>query len=350
MGIHKSNRSTVNLDYVRILDYSGNLDIYSTLCICTFKRPEELNKLITILLKFNYLPKEIIIVDGSGNRESYNSVREVISSSGKDINFIYVFSPAGLTLQRNVGLDLSRGRVIHYIDDDCIPLIDYFETIDKFFELNIDYGAITGNIINEYSFRPGFRHRIRTSLGIYPKDGNPGTYYCNGSSVPKGLISPPMENCDIDIMSGASMSIRKTVLVEVGGFSPFFDGYSQGEDIEISLRIKRISKIKLLAGAKCNHYHTPSSRPNLRKKGQMEVYNRFVIWSIHSPNKNLSCQIKMFLDFSLLSIIALFMFIKSLKGSYFNYFLGYCMGIQKCIFNRGISENHRVVFYSLKNK
>lgn len=349
MGIELSSKLNLNLDYVRILHCFENQDIYSTLCICTFRRPVELNKLITELLNFVYLPKEIIIVDGSGDSESYNSVREMIISCGRDINFIYIFSPAGLTLQRNVGLDISNGKVIHYIDDDCIPFIDYFQVIDNFFDKNSDYGAVTGNIINEYSFKPGLRHRIRTTLGIYPPNGKPGTYYCNGSSVPKGLVSPPSENIDIDIMSGASMSMRKALLVEVGGFSPFFDGYSQGEDIEISLRIKKYSRIILLAEAKCNHYHTPSSRPNLRKKGQMEVYNRFVIWSMHSPNKNLSCQIKMWLDFLLLCTIALFMFMKSLKKSYFNYFVGYCMGIQKSIFNGSVSEKQRVVFYSLKN-
>jgi GT2 family glycosyltransferase len=183
---------------------------------------------------------------------------------------------------------------------------------------------------------------------LYPANGIPGIYYCNGSSVPKGLISPPKINIDLDIVSGASMSFRKSILNEVGGFSPFFNGYGQGEDLEISLRVKRISKIVLLSNAKCNHYHTPSSRPNLSKKGFMEVFNRYYIWHFNVPNKKFKCRIQFWGDIFLLKIYALSLYIKSgFKLIYLQYFIGYWKGTVTCFRSRLLSEIKRDLFYSI---
>jgi GT2 family glycosyltransferase len=307
-------------------------------------------KLIQSLASLKELPREIIIVDGSNDLLSYELIKDFINTCDLDTNFLYVFGPTGLTIQRNAGIDIAKGDIIHFLDDDCIPEQGYFREIENIFENKSNVGAVTGNIVNEYDFKPGIKYKIRCLLGIYKKNYIPGIYYCNGSSVPKGTRGIPYNDEEVDIVSGASMSFRKSVLNTVGDFSEFFSGYSQGEDLEASLRVRRISKVIQSYQAKCNHYHESSSRPDLFKKGFMEIYNRYYIWHFNVKKKTLSCKFQFWGDIIFLHFYALIFWFKSgFKPNYLAYFKGYFHGLVATAKPSFDTEVKRTIFFSLVN-
>lgn len=79
------------------------------------------------------------------------------------------------------------------------------------------------------------------------------------------------------VMPGCSMSFRRAAL-ERHRFSHFFYGYSQGEDLEMSLRVGRDYLVLWCGDARVIHDHAPGGRPALMEQGRMEARNRFFIW------------------------------------------------------------------------
>jgi GT2 family glycosyltransferase len=307
--------------------------IHSTLIICTFNRPNTLLNNLKVLTSLVDLPKEILIVDGSINKDTFILVKEYLSKHIINANLYYVYGPTGLTKQRNAGIAIAKGKVIHFLDDDCYPEKDYFKSIESLFEKQKDVGAITGNILNEFNIKPGFKYKLRCLLGIFRKNYKTGIYYCNGSSVPKGVNGPIFNDFEVDILSGASMSFRKDILLKAGLFSNFFSGYSQGEDLEASLRVGKLAKIIQSHEAMCNHYQEPSSRPNLYKKGFMEVYNRHYIWSMNVKIKRCTCKLQFWGDILFLHFFAIILFFfKGFNISYLSYFAGLFKGVLFSIF------------------
>jgi len=323
--------------------------IVSSLIICTYKRPSALAKIIHHLEKIPDIPDEILIVDGSQDKESYNTLAPIISKGLLKCNIIYLFAPTGLTIQRNAGIDISKGEIVHFLDDDCLPEPNYFKEIEAVFRENPNVAGVTGAILNEMGIAVSRKYKFRRFLGFFPRDGVPGRYYCNGSSVPKLIKGANFtENYEVDIASGASMSFRRSIIDEVGGFSEFFKGYSQGEDLEFSLRVRRISKIIMCRSAECNHYQAISSRPDPYKKGFMEIFNRYYIWRLHIRKRPLKCRYQFWGDVMFINIYALVLYLKSgLNSKSYNYFRGVLSGTVKSICSFNPVEVRRTTLFSI---
>lgn len=328
--------------------------VRSSLIICTYKRPDTLLKLFQNLRELPDLPDEILIIDGSQDRISYDALSPLLGEYDFKRDVIYVFAPTGLTIQRNVGLDIARGDILHYIDDDCIPESTYFSEIEHLFDEFPQVGGVTGNIVNEAAMPLSLKYKIRCLLGIYSKKSIPGKYYGNGSSVPKSVLGAGLkDNYEIDIASGAAMSFRKQILETAGGFSEFFSGYSQGEDVEVSLRVRKHAKILICASAKCYHYNEQSARPIMLRKGYMEVFNRHYIWK-HQTIVQIKWidTIRFWADVVFINTgFALFYFLKTgFKITYAQYFFGYLKGIFKAVLAYKKFGNNRTCFFELKNE
>jgi GT2 family glycosyltransferase len=344
--IHKTIE--VSLQVLQLGKSEDEFEVLSTLIICTYNRPKTLFENLKILVEMQDLPKEIIIVDGSTNMDTLFLVKSFLAKINFSSNLYYVLSPPGLTLQRNAGISISNGKYLHFLDDDCYPEENYFKKIEELFINQPELGAVTGNIVNEFLLKPGLKYELRCKFGIYKRFYKTGIYYCNGSSVPKGVSGPIFKDEEVDIVSGASMSFDKVILEKAGNFSLFFSGYSQGEDLEVSLRVRRIAKIILSFEARCNHIQEPSSRPDLFKKGTMEVYNKYYIWDININPKFLSCRIQFWGDVLFLHVYTILLFFKSgFKLNYIYYFIGLLNGALLSLMKKKIGNNGNTYLYKI---
>src|SRR5690606_24729970 len=137
--------------------------------------------------------------------------------------------------------------------------------------------AVCGTIVNEMNkSRLSLRWRLRFLLRLVPR-GEPGRYYPTATSVPKNRLTPFTGVREIDIVPGGAAAYRRKAL-ERHRFSDFFTGYSQGEDLEYSMRLRREWEIRWCGDAHVLHNHAPSGRPPRFAHGRMAVRNRFFIW------------------------------------------------------------------------
>jgi GT2 family glycosyltransferase len=243
-----------------------------SLIIPTYERPREIVLLLRMLARATDLPFEVLVIDGSPGTVAEAGIARWARSCRLPFDLTYVKSPAGLTLQRNVGIDLSSGRYIFFLDDDCIPWRGYFPAIRSAFLSDHRIGAVGGLVMNEVAKPVTGRWRIRLALRLVPAI-EPMRFHPCGTSVPRGLMRPFTGLREVDVLPGCCFAFSRDVL-NAERFSGFFSGYSQGEDLEMSLRVGKQWKVVCCGDARAIHREAQGGRPTTFHKGLMEVRNR----------------------------------------------------------------------------
>jgi len=287
-----------------------------TLIIATYQRPHDVSDLVEKINSLASKPFEVIVVDGSTNSETEQKLLEWTTRLSPSFDLVYAKSPAGLTRQRNVGIELSSGKYVFFLDDDCIPQGDYFREVRNVFEKDEarKVGAISGLILNEMNAPLSLRWRVRLALRMVPRL-EAGIYHASGTALPPNLIPPFSGFRRIDTLSGCAMTFRREVL-DQERFSEFFDGYSQGEDLEISLRIRKQWDILWCGDAHVLHLHASGGRPASFSKGVMEVRNKHFIWKRHRPHASQLDRFRFWLDVAFLIVADLLSFLRHPTQTY----------------------------------
>lgn len=253
-----------------------------SLVVATYKRPSVMETLLRLLDELPDTPADVVVVDGSPDDDTERTI--VAWASGRELGFdlTYVRSPAGLTRQRNVGVDATEGALVFFLDDDCRPRSGYFEAIRRVFadDAACEVGAVAGALVNEMNRPLSLRWRARLALHIAPR-GEPGEYKRMGVSIPASLARPFTGTRQVMVIPGGASCFRRAVL-EHNRFSHFFYGYSQGEDLEMSLRVGRSHRLLWCGDAHVIHDHAAEGRPSSVEKGRMEMRNRYFIWKRHA--------------------------------------------------------------------
>lgn len=305
-----------------------------SLVIATYQRPKELLLLLKTMVASADVPSEVVIVDGSPSQDVAREVREWSRVCSLPFELIYVKSPAGLTRQRNVGIDVSSREIIFFMDDDCLPEPGYFREIRRVFKADAEHkiGAACGLLMNEIDHPISLRWRLRLALRLVPRV-DPGIYHPSGTSVPRALTKAFTGVRPTDTLCGCAMAFRREVL-DRHRFSEFFYGYSQGEDLEMSLRVRRDWKIVWCGDARAVHNHASGGRPTSFRKGLMEVRNRHFIWRRHAQKMRFSDHLRFWLDMLFLVVMDLGWFIFHPTQPYaLRHALGVAYGTLCCIFS-----------------
>lgn len=303
-----------------------------TLIVPTYKRIEELQRLFETVIEFEDAPGEFIVVDGSPGEELDLALREWVKSVVLPFDLIYIRSPAGLTRQRNVGLDACSRSFVFFLDDDCVPEPDYFRKIREVFQTDYkgEIGAVRGFLTNSVELKLNLLWKMRYGLGLVPKEG-PGLYHHCGTSCTWNGFPPFKGTKEIDVLAGGAAAYRREVFDSIR-FSQFFYGYSQGEDMEMSLRIRKEWKIVLCGEAHVDHREASHGRPPGFKRGRMVSRNRFFIWKRHSRNPGMKNIIRFWADQLLVVIYNTAAFVvRPSRPYYFAYACGIGMGLFECI-------------------
>lgn len=268
-----------------------------SLVVPTYRRPGEALSLAECLRGLADSPGEVVFVDGSGDERTEAALRDWSRDRLLPFDLLYVRSPPGLTRQRNVGIDASRGAFVFYLDDDCVPEPGFFQEIRNVFERDREgsVGAVCGSFTNTLSRKLSLRWRLRLWLGLVPADADPGRYYPTATSVPRELLPPFTGAREVDLVPGGATAYRRQVLDQYR-FSLFFDGYAQGEDVEMSMRIGRTWRKLWTSDALVLHDHALGGRPAPFRKGAMETRNRYFIWKRYTPNPSFGVRVRYWAD------------------------------------------------------
>jgi hypothetical protein len=149
----------------------------------------------------------LIIVDSSTD-ETASMVQEFIKTA--PVPARYLFEPRSwIGNARNAGLEIARGDIVAFTDDDCYPAPDFLSSVWLAFE-DRSIGYISGRIM------------------LHDPADYPLTI--NESTVPRTF--PARSFIRAGEVMGANMAFRRRVLLDTGGFDP----YIPAEDVDVASR------------------------------------------------------------------------------------------------------------------
>ena len=303
-----------------------------SLIVPTYQRPREVISLLQTITGLPDAPAEVVVVDGSPGKDAEAALSGWAKPRSLPFDLIYVRSPAGLTRQRNVGIDISSREYVYFLDDDCLPQHGYFREIHQVFleDKSGRVGAVCGSIINEMGKPMSRRWRIRLAIGLAPR-GESGRYYPSATSLPLSLVMPFNGVRPVDTLPGCAMAFRRAVF-DTNRFSEFFRGYAQGEDLEMSLRISREWKLLWCGDAHVIHNHAEGGRPTSFTKGEMEVRNRFFIWKRYGATVGFKDKTRFWLDIVFLVVMDLaWFFVRPSKPHVVAHAVGVLWAAARCV-------------------
>jgi GT2 family glycosyltransferase len=211
-------------------------------------------------------PDEVIVVDADPNHSSEILVEE-FGRRGDAITFVYVESPASLTLQRNRGIDVASGDVVVFLDDDVGVPRDTFARLLSAYESRSTVGA-TGRVIEPAAKRVGgVGSRVRDWL---PGGGEAGAFTRYG--YPR-YVRHDEEPRDVEYMLGCFMSARREAAASVR-FDEALGGYALAEDEDFSFRLSRLGRIRYLPELVVRHEKFGFASKDPRTFNRLVVTNR----------------------------------------------------------------------------
>ena len=330
-----------------------------TLIICTYMRPQPLLKLLESVKQQTVYPNEILIVDGSTNKETDKMLTQ--NQFDNLHYFLVTDKDRGLTKQRNFGIakTANESEIICFLDDDTVLEPQYFEAIMKTYEIHPEALGVGGYITNEvvwqktaedcqpkvtdffydgWKRKDGSRFVVRKKLGL-DSNTKPGFLpeFSNGRSI--GFLPPSGKIYEVEQLMGGVSSFRKSVF-ETFRFSTYFEGYGLYEDADFTLRLSKIGKLFVNTNARLGHYHDASGRPNKYNYGKMVVRNGWYVWRVKYPKPSFQARLKWNTIILLLSFIRFSnIFTTNKRQEALTEFLGRMTGWFSLFFNRPKIEN-----------
>lgn len=183
-----------------------------SIVIPTFNRYSSLEKTLQSIVaqEIDDWLFEVIVVDNGSTDETLTVCR----NAGASItNFVYCYdAEPGLLTGRHRGTKLSKGNIISFIDDDVELNPQWMTSILQLFNEKPAVSIIGGPCLPKYHIYPP----QWTSYFWRP------TPYGGSMCLPLSLIDVARESLELDpvFIFGLNYSIRKKVLLELGGFHP----------------------------------------------------------------------------------------------------------------------------------
>jgi len=242
-----------------------------TIAICTRNRINDLQKLILSLSKQEKVDAKIellIIDDGEIIEDKLNEFKKLC----KDYDFFYYKKTSpGLFKSRLKAIELSKADKILFLDDDVTIDKNYIKVLLQTYEKFPKAAGIGGvdYLLKNYSL---FR-KIYSIIFLY-------------NSNDKAKLSLSMMNSSMylwqkekksfksEFLDGCNMSFRKDAIKDIKE-ERYFENYSLGEDIFLSLWVKKKGDLIVNPALKVKHFKSPASRDKIEKVAFMKIINHY---------------------------------------------------------------------------
>lgn len=225
-----------------------------SLVIPTVDRPEALYNLLRHLEHQRRAPDEVVVVDQSAREDA----RLAAYAAGHPAVRVHRIPERGLPNARNVGVRVSTGDVVLFVDDDTIPDPDLVRAHAEAYR-DPCVAGVGGRVLGGYD-------RSRGAVGrFHPL----GAVVERNFGIDRGG--------EVDHLPGGNMSFRREVFSRAGGFDPAFGGSSIGEETDFCLRARRAGfRLVFEPRAAVEHLH-------LATGGCREPsFERWLFWHAHN--------------------------------------------------------------------
>ena len=181
---------------------------FISVVVCSYNGSRTIRDCMEGLQKLQYPYFEVIVVNDGSTDNFVEIVQEypvkLISTKNE-----------GLSSARNTGMQHARGEIIAYIDDDAYPDPHWLHYLG-------------------YAYRSTSHACIGGPNILPPEDGPIATCVAN---APGGPVHVLTSDELAEHVPGCNLSIRKDVLVRIGGFDPVYR--SAGDDVDICWRVQQ---------------------------------------------------------------------------------------------------------------
>lgn len=200
---------------------------------------------------------DVIVVDNNSEADFEEKILKVIPESLQD-NFQFIALPENVGFGRanNEGLKIAKGRNVFFLNPDTVLINNAIKILSDFLNSHPKAGACGGNLYDEHS-EPSFSFQRWLPGTLWELD-----QFFN--SRPRKLVygKSDMHNftgkiISVGFISGADLMVKRSILDEIGGFSPEFFMYY--EESDLCARIKKAGyKIYSVPEARIIHLESKS--------------------------------------------------------------------------------------------
>ncbi|MEZ5082428.1 MAG: glycosyltransferase [Bacteroidales bacterium] len=229
---------------------------------------------------------EVFVVDNDSVDGSVAMTRDKFP----EVKIISNKTNVGFSSANNQAIKLAGGEYILLLNPDTIVEEDTFSKIINFMDLHEDAGGLGVNMVDgKGNFLPESKRGLPTPdvafykifgfSKLFPKSKIFGKYHL-------GFLDKDKTH-EVEILSGAFMLLRKSVLDKIGLLDESFFMY--GEDIDLSYRIIKAGyKNYYFAGTRIIHYKGESTKKS-SVNYVVTFYNAMIIFAKkHFSSKNAS--------------------------------------------------------------
>jgi GT2 family glycosyltransferase len=179
---------------------------------------------------------EIFVVDNNSVDGSSVLIKEKFPS----VHLIENKNNLGFSAANNQAIERVRGEYVLLLNPDTVVQEDTFDKIIEFMDNHKDAGGLGVKMLDgKGNFAPESKRGLPTPEVAFYKMFGLSKLFPNSKRFGKYHLTYLSENKinEIDVISGAFMLVRKSVLESIGNLDDHFFMY--GEDIDLSYRIKK---------------------------------------------------------------------------------------------------------------
>jgi glycosyltransferase involved in cell wall biosynthesis len=270
------------------------LDI--SVIIATANRSNIIQATLHSIASQAYQPREIIIIDGSGNNLTAALLQDKIDGLLSDVQYEKAVI-LGAAQQRNQGIKKATCHVIGFMDDDILLEPDCIINLWHCLMKGKDAGGVNALITNQH-FVP---LKGVTELFYQLMNGKKTSCFAGKMFGPVINILPADDSALGDIVPvdwlNTTCTLYKREMLPTPVFDEHFEGYSLMEDLALSLRVAKKACLYNARTARIFHDTQPGfQKNNVKIMAEMDLVNRHYIMRNILHQKGLMPHLKLFLQ------------------------------------------------------
>lgn len=203
---------------VKIVVSKEDKSVLVSIIICTHNRSKYLNDCLESIFSQNYRNFEIIVVDDGPSTDDTTAVLSRYS--------VVVVKPGGLVgpaRARNMGIKVSKGKILAFIDDDSIADKEWLDTIVGKFGEDESIKCVGGKAITYGTNKAEFMNGTVDMFGrSVPINEVPQEFWSNKGNIYNNVV-------------GTNFAVDAASMKSIGGFDEYYSYYY--EDTDIAIRI-----------------------------------------------------------------------------------------------------------------
>ncbi|MES2762973.1 MAG: glycosyltransferase [Bacteroidota bacterium] len=192
--------------------------------------------LFSVLKASENIACEVFVVDNNSVDGSVTLIKEKFPQ----INLIVNKTNTGFSVANNQALKLAKGEYVLLLNPDTVVQEDTFAKVLAFMDTHPEAGGLGVKMLDgQGNFAPESKRGLPTPSVAFYKMFGFSRFFPGSKRFGKYHLSylPQDQICEIDVISGAFMLMRKSVLDKIGYLDETFFMY--GEDIDLSYRITK---------------------------------------------------------------------------------------------------------------